>query len=126
MSLLGSVKGKRVLELGAGIGRFTGELCRAGAAHVIALDFMAASIEENRRLNGHNQNVEFRVGDVTELDLPEGSCDVIFTNWLLMYLGDKEVQDLANSMLRWVSHVMLPAPVAIHDATTCQVSCPEP
>jgi len=103
LGLLGSVKGKRVLELGAGIGRFTGELCAAGASHVIALDFMEASIIENRRLNGHYQNCEFRVGDVTELDLPEGSCDVIFTNWLLMYLGDKEVQDLANSMLRWVS-----------------------
>lgn len=53
LGLLGSVAGKRVLELGAGIGRFTGELCKAGAAHVIALDFMAASIEENKRINGH-------------------------------------------------------------------------
>nr|BAX38993.1 phosphoethanolamine-N-methyltransferase [Chlamydomonas applanata] len=103
MALLGSVKGKRILELGAGIGRFTGELVRAGAAHVTALDFMEASIEENKRLNGHNPNVDFRVGDVTELRLPDASYDVVFTNWLLMYLGDKEVQALANSMLRWIT-----------------------
>ena len=54
------MKGKRVLELGAGIGRFTGELCKAGASHVVAMDFMEASIEENRKTNGHFGNVEFR------------------------------------------------------------------
>lgn len=30
LATLGSVKGKRVLELGAGIGRFTGELAKTG------------------------------------------------------------------------------------------------
>ena len=37
-----------------------------------------------------------------ELSLPEGSCDVAFSNWLLMYLGDVEVQQLAQNMLSWV------------------------
>jgi phosphoethanolamine N-methyltransferase len=41
------VSGKRVLELGAGIGRFTGELAK-GAAAVTACDFMDASIQENK------------------------------------------------------------------------------
>jgi 16S rRNA A1518/A1519 N6-dimethyltransferase RsmA/KsgA/DIM1 with predicted DNA glycosylase/AP lyase activity len=31
LSTLGCVAGKRVLELGAGIGRFTGELAKTGA-----------------------------------------------------------------------------------------------
>jgi 2-polyprenyl-3-methyl-5-hydroxy-6-metoxy-1,4-benzoquinol methylase len=48
LSTLGSVEGKRVIELGAGIGRFTGELAKT-AAHVTAMDFMATSIEENRK-----------------------------------------------------------------------------
>lgn len=30
LSTLGNVQGKRVLELGAGIGRFTGELAKMG------------------------------------------------------------------------------------------------
>lgn len=102
LSLLGSVEGKRVVELGAGIGRFTGELCKT-AAHVLALDFMENSIVENRRINGHNKNIDFQVGDVTELQLGEGCCDVIFTNWLLMYLNDEEVTNLARNMLKWVS-----------------------
>lgn len=42
------------------------------------------------------------MADVTELQLPDGCCDVIFSNWLLMYLSDAEVAALANNMLRWV------------------------
>jgi 2-polyprenyl-3-methyl-5-hydroxy-6-metoxy-1,4-benzoquinol methylase len=37
-----------VLELGAGIGRFTRALAEAGAAHVHAVDFMKNLIEEVR------------------------------------------------------------------------------
>lgn len=47
-------------------------------------------------------NVDFRVADVTELTLPEGSFDVVFSNWLLMYLSDQEVLALATNILRWV------------------------
>jgi 2-polyprenyl-3-methyl-5-hydroxy-6-metoxy-1,4-benzoquinol methylase len=43
-----SLAGLRVLELGAGIGRFTGLLAAAGASHVHAVDFMANLIEEVR------------------------------------------------------------------------------
>ena len=51
---------------------------------MLALDFMETSMEENRRANGQHANIEFRVGDVTELCLPPGSADVVFSNWLLM------------------------------------------
>lgn len=43
------------------------------------------------------------MGDATELDLEEGSADVVFSNWLLMYLDDDEVADLASDALAWVS-----------------------
>jgi phosphoethanolamine N-methyltransferase len=101
LSTLGSVKGKSVLELGAGIGRFTGELAKA-AASVLACDFMETSIEQNRKQNGHLSNCDFKVADVTELTLPKGSFDVVFSNWLLMYLSDKEVADLACKAVSWV------------------------
>ena len=49
-----------------------------------------------------------RCGDAMELSLPAGSCDVAFSNWLLMYLGDAEVQQLARNMLSWVRpHALL-------------------
>eukprot|EP00877_Chromochloris_zofingiensis_P011556 jgi/Chrzof1/6654/Cz19g04140.t1 len=101
LSTLGSVHSQHVLELGAGIGRFTGELAKT-AAHVLACDFMDTSIAENRRVNGALRNCDFCVSDVTELDLPAGSFDVVFSNWLLMYLGDAEVLQLARNALSWL------------------------
>ena len=50
--MLGCVEGKRVVELGAGIGRFTGSLAVA-ARSLLAIDFMENLIQENRRANGH-------------------------------------------------------------------------
>jgi phosphoethanolamine N-methyltransferase len=47
LGTLGCIKGKRVLELGAGIGRFTGEIAKT-AKSVTACDFMEVSIDENR------------------------------------------------------------------------------
>ena len=50
--MLGCVEEKRILELGAGIGRFTGHLA-ATARSVLAVDFMENLIEENKRANSH-------------------------------------------------------------------------
>jgi hypothetical protein len=55
-----------------------------------------------RRRNGHLANVDFRVADVTTLQLPAGSYDLIFSNWLLMYLSDDEVAALMANALNWV------------------------
>ncbi|CAL8468305.1 g7845 [Coccomyxa elongata] len=101
LAMLGCVEGARIVELGAGIGRFTGELA-ATARSVLAVDFMENLIEENRRANGHRRNVRWQVGDATELQLPAGCADVVFSNWLLMYLSDAEVGKLAGDALTWV------------------------
>ena len=45
LSLLPPYEGKSILELGAGIGRFTGELAQK-AGHVIALDFIESVIKK--------------------------------------------------------------------------------
>lgn len=42
-------------------------------------------------------------GDATELQLDAGSADVVFSNWLYMYLTDAEVEQLARNALSWVS-----------------------
>ena len=118
------------MELGAGIGRFTGELAKK-AGQLIALDFIESVIKkvtavakdnwlkkkmrfffffcgaylsilfpilslQNESTNGHYKNVKFLCADVTSPDLqfPEGSLDLIFSNWLLMYLSDKEVNNI--------------------------------
>ncbi|KAL3574992.1 hypothetical protein D5086_023093, partial [Populus alba] len=95
LSLLPPYEGKTVLELGAGIGRFTGELAQK-ASQVVALDFIESAIKKNENINGHYKNVKFMCADATSPDLnfSEGSVDLIFSNWLLMYLSDKEVNRL--------------------------------
>lgn len=52
------------------------------------------NVLQNETINGHHKNVKFMCADVTSPDLnfTEGSLDVIFSNWLLMYLSDKEVK----------------------------------
>ena len=86
LGMLGPVKGKRVLEIGAGMGRFTGDL-GAQAKTVLAVDFMERLMEENERQHGHMGNITFKSGDACELQAEPASFDVVFTNWLLMYLG---------------------------------------
>ncbi|GMN46229.1 hypothetical protein TIFTF001_015407 [Ficus carica] len=92
LSVLPPYEGKSVVELGAGIGRFTGELAQK-AGQVLALDFIESVIKKNEKINGHYKNVKFMCADVTspELNISQGSADLIFSNWLLMYLSDKEV-----------------------------------
>ncbi|KAJ0989214.1 hypothetical protein J5N97_007570 [Dioscorea zingiberensis] len=103
LSLLPPLKGKSVLELGAGIGRFTGELAKE-ACHVLALDFIESVIKKNESVNGHFANASFMCADVTspELKIEDESVDLIFSNWLLMYLSDIEVENLAERMVKWL------------------------
>lgn len=103
LSTLPSYKGKTVLELGAGIGRFTGELAKE-AEHVVALDFIENVIKKNEDINGHFKNITFMCADVTSPDLKfeNNSIDLIFSNWLLMYLSDEEVEKVVAKMVKWL------------------------
>ncbi|KAJ6796782.1 phosphoethanolamine N-methyltransferase 1-like [Iris pallida] len=103
LSLLPPYKGKTVLELGAGIGRFTGELAKE-AGQVLAMDFIESVIKKNENINGHHKNTSFTCADVTSPDLKieAESVDLIFSNWLLMYLSDTEVENVAARMVNWL------------------------
>ncbi|XP_056295141.1 phosphoethanolamine methyltransferase isoform X2 [Pseudoliparis swirei] len=101
LSMLPCLDGLRILELGAGIGRYTSHLLTK-ASHVTAVDFMESFVERNRENNGHHSNATFIQADVTKLDLPQNSIDFIFSNWLLMYLSDEELKSIMKSMLGWL------------------------
>ncbi|XP_052431047.1 phosphoethanolamine methyltransferase isoform X2 [Carassius gibelio] len=101
LSLLPSLPASDVLELGAGIGRFTRHLI-GKARHVTAVDFMEKFVEKNKKDNSHLGNAEFIQADVTKLDFPKHSFDVVFSNWLLMYLSDQELKSLAEKLLLWL------------------------
>jgi phosphoethanolamine N-methyltransferase len=50
--LLPPIKGKSIVELGSGIGRFTAELAKS-AGHVLAMDFMNNLIKKVRDASKH-------------------------------------------------------------------------
>ncbi|KAK8724423.1 hypothetical protein OTU49_011066 [Cherax quadricarinatus] len=102
LSYLPNYQGKKVLELGAGIGRFTCKLASV-ASHVTAVDFNQTYITENHKHNHHLGNVTFTCADVTELDLPTASFDLVFSNWLFMYLSDNECAQVLSKILSWLT-----------------------
>ena len=109
LSHMPSLQGKSVLELGAGIGRFSGILA-GKAERVVAVDFVHSSCEENKRANADKLNLEVLQADVTSLTMAPGSFDLVFSNWLFMYLTDEECQELAKNILTWLrpgGHIFL-------------------
>lgn len=159
LGMLPILSGKDIVELGAGIGRFTSSFATL-AKSVLAVDFMETAVEkvglpgserdlcdmlftehsadqspvvlkyassdgfisielccypcgrsvfslsfrvlQNKEANGHFPNASFRTADVTSLELPEAQTDLVFSNWLLMYLDDDEVREspLPKKLLR--------------------------
>ncbi|XP_042297128.1 phosphoethanolamine N-methyltransferase 1-like [Sceloporus undulatus] len=101
LALLPCMEGKDILELGAGIGRFTGFLAER-ARHITAVDFMDTFLTRNRKQNGHHPNITFQQADITTLQMPSQSLDLVFSNWLFMYLSDAELSDVVQKLLLWL------------------------
>lgn len=101
ISYLPNLKSKDVVELGAGIGRYT-TLFAEKSKSVIAVDFMQKFLNKNMENNCKFNNIEYTCADVTKLQLLEQSTDLLFSNWLLMYLEDEEIQDLLRSAMYWL------------------------
>ena len=81
--------------------RFTKEIAKK-AKSVIAIDFIEDFVEKNRQLNSHLGNIEFAVGDATKISYDTDQFDMVFTNWLLMYLSDSEIKELVAKSLSYI------------------------
>ncbi|PIK34239.1 hypothetical protein BSL78_28931 [Apostichopus japonicus] len=101
LSLLPEWKGKRILELGGGIGRYAGALAKQ-AEHVTTVDFIAEFIERSKENNKNHGNIEYRVSDAMNLSFPEKSFDIVFSNALLMYLPIQDIETLKKRLLIWL------------------------
>jgi SAM-dependent methyltransferase len=105
LGLAGDVAGKAVIDLACGEGFYTRELRRQGAARALGVDLSRAMIglaeaEETRRPLG----IEYRVGDVRALDLPE-EFDLAFAAYLLNYARTAEE---LTQMCRAVARALRP------------------
>lgn len=93
-ALHGLAPGESVLDLGSGAGvdcflaaRKVGE-----TGHVLGVDMtpeMVARARENAR-NGGFRNVEFRLGEIEHLPVPDRSVDVVVSNCVINLVPDKE------------------------------------
>ena len=72
LSILPSIKSKKILELGAGIGRFT-RMLALQAEHVTAIDFIDRFVKKNQELNSDLNNITFLQADATKLEFENSS-----------------------------------------------------
>ena len=98
---LPELKNKNILELGAGVGRYTGFFAKQ-AHEVVAVDYIKKFIEKNIKFHQDLTNITFIVQDVMKLDFEEDRFDFIFMNWLLMYLSDAETRILRKRIEKWL------------------------
>jgi SAM-dependent methyltransferase len=84
----GPVRGRRVLEVGAGSGRDSVALAAEGA-HAFVLDYSAASLEVANAVAGREgQRVHLVRADALRLPFREGTFDVVFHQGLLEHFRD--------------------------------------
>lgn len=81
---LPNIKGKKVLDVGAGTGRLTLELYKLGA-EVTALDVSEKMLQE---LKKKNKNIETVVGDAENLPFPDNTFDMVTAAFLIVHLKD--------------------------------------
>lgn len=101
ISYLPDLVEKNVLELGAGIGRYT-EYFASVAKQVAIVEFVEKFIQVNQAKNSHFGNIQFHCENIINASFASNYFDFVFINWLLMYLEDEEVVNLINSTYEWL------------------------
>ncbi len=101
LAYLPELDGLRILEPAAGIGRFT-EYFASRGSEVTALDFVEKFIDENKNVCTQFGNVSHCVSDIMDIDFEPDSFDLIFVNWLLMYIKDGDLDTLIQRFGRWL------------------------
>lgn len=92
----GRLRGKRVLDLGCGIGRFYDLLKSEGAGHIIGLDFCAGML---KRYPGVSV-----AASASKIPFPDGYFDAVLSVWTLQYLDPTQ---LGEAILE-ISRVLAP------------------
>lgn len=89
---LSTLKGKMILDLGCGSGRFTIALALAGAERVHGIDLGKKSIIEAARIakSAGINNITFEAGDILDLPYRDNQFDFIYCNGVLHHTKNME------------------------------------
>ena len=100
-------QGNTLVDLGCGPGLTTLDLARTVGpeGRIIAVDRdgdrTIPRLREAVDAAGFG-NVEIRVADLEQFDLPSESVDGVYGRWVLMYLPEREARALATRLARWL------------------------
>jgi 2-polyprenyl-3-methyl-5-hydroxy-6-metoxy-1,4-benzoquinol methylase len=87
LGLLPEVAGRRVLDLGCGVGQLARYLAEQGAAEVVGVDVSERMLEVARRDWAHPR-VTYRRAAMEELDFSAGRLDLVVSSLALHYVED--------------------------------------
>lgn len=97
--------GQRVLDLGCGYGRIASHLSRAGIA-VTGVDASPELIDQARRTAPDGVHLDYRLTDMRDLELPQGTYDAVINMSTAFGYVDDQVGE--QDVLRRVSAVLRP------------------
>jgi ubiquinone/menaquinone biosynthesis C-methylase UbiE len=85
-------EGETVLDLGAGVGpdAFLAAQRVGNGGRVIGIDTSVETVEKANRCaaEGNYKNIVFKIGDMANLPVENGSVDVVISNCVINYSGD--------------------------------------
>lgn len=98
-SMLPSIKGKRILDLGCGNGSMSKHFIEQGAEYVLALDISENMIEEAKEKN-NDKKIKYAVLGMEEISSIKEKFDLVFSSLAFHYIEDftKLTSDI-NSLL---------------------------
>jgi ubiquinone/menaquinone biosynthesis C-methylase UbiE len=99
---LGSIAGKTILDLGAGVGQWAFRFLERGAKHVTAVEYSAQLAEigrlEAQRRGAHN--IEFVVSPAENF-APDKTFDLVYISGLFVYMNDDQAEKLVSGLARF-------------------------
>ena len=110
-ALLGSIHGKKILEVGCGTGAQTVEFARQGAL-VTAIDVSTESVEQASKMareNGVSADVLVMNGE--QLHFEDGLFDIIYIDAVLMHADPEKVLREASRVCREEGRVLVLEPL---------------